>query len=134
MKLNLGCGQDKRIGWENIDKEEDILTMKRDEESVDAILLNHVAMYFRPEEMRVLLKKWYGWLKKGGTVHIETQDLDRIHTPEVLYGMGGNAGHKWGYTPQTLGELMEEAGFRTNAMSGILHGWPERDFLIIGKK
>lgn len=134
MKLNIGAGKDLRIGWKNTDKEEDLFTMVRDEETVDAILLNHVAMYIRPEDMRSLLNRWFKWLVIGGTLHIETQDLDKVKDPETLYGMGENAGHKWGWTPETLGKLMEEAGFKVSCVPGILHGRPERDFLIAGKK
>ena len=131
MKINLGCGQDIREGWINTDEVQEV---QQEDNSIDAILLNHVAMYFRPEEMKVLLKRWYGWLKPGGTIHIETQNLRNIKTPELLYGMGKNAGHKWGWKPETLGILMEDAGFKVSVMPGILHGWPERDFLISGTK
>lgn len=58
-KLNIGAGKDIRIGWENTDKEQDWFTMEHDKESVDAILLNHVVMYIRPEEMSKLLEKYY---------------------------------------------------------------------------
>ena len=139
-KLNLGSGKDYRIGWINIDtkgksdREEDFFEME-DNLLVEHILLNHVAMYIRPEEMKKQLKKWYRWLTIGGTIHIETQNLDNVRDPETLYGMGANAGHRWAWTPETLGVLMEEAGFkRVVSVPGILHGKPERDFLICGIK
>ena len=133
--MNIGCGDDIREGWENTDREEDWITMEREPGSVDAILLNHVAMYILPEEMTVLLRKWFSWLRPGGTIHIETQHLGRIRTPELLYGTGKHAGHRWGWTPEALGTLMEDAGFsRVVAIPGILHGWPDRDFLISGAK
>ena len=136
MKLNIGAGNDIRIGWENTDQEEDWFTTKRPKESVDAILFNHCAMYIRPEEMNMLLKKWYVWLKRGGTLHIETQNLDKIGTDlRLLYGEGDNAGHRWAWTPSELGKLMRNAGFNNvTSIPGILHGWPERDFLITGTK
>lgn len=135
MKLNIGCGGDKRIGWENIDREENLFTMKRKSNSVDAILLSHVAMYIRPEEMERLMARWYDWLREDGSIHLETQDLRKIHAPEILYGTGDNAGHRWGWTPETLGKIMEDAGFKeVKSIPGILHGWTERDFLISGKK
>jgi hypothetical protein len=131
-KINLGCGKDIREGWENTDEVESV---EKENETVDAILLNHVAMYFRPEDMERLLRRWHGWLVEGGTIHIETQNLDKINTPEILYGMGKNAGHKWGWTPETLGKLMKESGFKNIvSVPGILHGWPERDFIITGTK
>ena len=135
MKLNLGAGSDIRIGWENTDKEEDIFKMERRTESIEAILLNHVAMYIRPEEMEQLLIKWYRWLKPDGTIHIETQDLNKVRDPETLFGTGKHAGHRWAWTPKALIALMEKAGFKKIGMvAGILHGKPERDFLICGKK
>lgn len=140
LKLNLGCGKDYRIGWVNIDirekgdKKADFLKLEYKNCSVDAILLSHVAMYIRPELMRKLLAKWFRWLKIGGTIHVETQDLDRVRDPETLYGMGDYAGHQWAWTPETLGKLLEEAGFSVSSVPGILHGKPERDFLLCGKK
>ena len=130
-KINLGAGQDIREGWINTDE---VVEVMQPSGSIDAILLNHVAMYFRPEEMTTLLERWYDWLKVGGTIHIETQNLRKVNTPEILYGMGKNAGHKWAWTPEALEQIMSKVGFKVTVIPGILHGWPERDFLIIGKK
>lgn len=134
MKLNIGAGKDIRIGWENTDKENDWFTMEHKEESIDAILLNHVVMYMRPEELDPLLAKYNKWLKVGGTLHIETQNIEKVSDVETLYGVGDNAGHRWGWTPRTLMELMIRNGFACTSMAGILHGKPERDFLICGRK
>jgi len=130
MKVNLGCGKDKRIGWFNTDR---IFSIKKKPNSVKAILANHIVMYIRPEDK--MFSKWYGWLKKGGTIHIETQDFRNIKDIETLYGTGNNAGHRWVWTPKSLKEELKKAGFKKIiSMPGILHGKPERDFLIIAIK
>jgi predicted SAM-dependent methyltransferase len=132
MKINIGCGKDKRIGWRNTDKERDWFKIDYKKGSIDAILANHIVMYIRPEDK--LFKKWYRWLKKGGTVHIETQDFNKIKDLNTLYGQGKNAGHRWVWTPKSLSKELQGVGFKTISMPGILHGKPERDFIICGIK
>jgi len=140
IKLNIGCGDDIRIGWRNTDKEDgDLYDMRFEKESVDAILLSHVAMYIRPDAMLMLARKWHSWLKPGGTVHIETGNLKSIcvlgEKQRNLYGMGKHAGHKWAWLPEELAEIMKLAGFNNiTFMPGILHGKPERDFLLCAMK
>ena len=136
LKLNIGCGNDKRIGWENIDENDgqDMYFLDYKEGTVDAILFNHVAMYVRPNDMKDLLNMFYTWLRKGGTVHMETQDFFAIEDPETMFGMGENAGHQWAWTPENLREMMVGIGFDVYSMPVILHGKPERDFLICGTK
>jgi len=52
-----------------------------------------------------------------------------------LFGWETTAGHKWAWCPETLAQLMFEAGFKNiEAGEGYFHGNPKRDFLIVGIK
>ncbi len=90
VKLNLASGQQYIDGYINIDnksmyqgnmqvdREGDIFTLEWEDNSVDEILLSHFAMYIGLEEMPILLKRWYGWLKEGGKIVIETGNVKSI--------------------------------------------------------
>lgn len=159
--LNLGCGNDYREGWINIDnqsqfqgkidKKADFMTLKWKNNSVDEILANHIAMYITLEEMPKILKRWYGWLKKGGELTLETGNLYSICKQIIqaktlgdlngrdgvgqLFGLENTAGHKWCYTPETMIHLLKETGFKKiEVFPGFFHNNPARDFLIIANK
>jgi hypothetical protein len=161
MKLNLASGHMYLEGYINIDnksmyhgnmmvdKEADIFTLEWEPNTVDEIILSHFAMYIPYQEMEILLKRWLGWLKKDGKLIIETGNvktiaqhiLDNSDPKEIngsngvmqLFGWETTAGHKWAWCPETLGELMVNAGFEDiEAYEGHFHNNPKRDFLIIG--
>jgi hypothetical protein len=132
-----------------VDKEADIFTLEWEPNTVDEIILSHFAMYIPYQEMEILLKRWLGWLKKDGKLIIETGNvktiaqhiLDNRDPKEIngsngvmqLFGWETTAGHKWAWCPETLGELMVNAGFEDiEAYEGHFHNNPKRDFLIIG--
>jgi hypothetical protein len=163
MKLNLASGQMYLDGYLNIDnksmyygqmrvdKEADVFTLEWENNVVDEIVLSHFAMYISFQEMKVLLKRWNGWLKNGGRLIIETGNLKAIakhilesNDPNEINGSNGvkqlfgwetTAGHKWCWCPETLGHLMYEAGFSlVESGEGYFHSNPKRDFLIVGTK
>ncbi len=163
MKLNLASGQMYLEGYINIDnmsmyhgnmkvdKQADIFTLDWEENTVEEVILSHFAMYIEFKEMQSLLKKWYGWLKKDGKIIIETGNvktiakniLDSSNPNEIngpngvmqLFGWETTAGHKWAWCPETLGQLMFEAGFKDIQVGeGYFHNNPKRDFLIVGIK
>ena len=90
MKLNLASGQMYLEGYINIDnasmyggnmsvdKQADVFTLEWENNTVDEILLSHFAMYIPLQEMPVLLKRWYKWLKPGGKILIETGNVKAI--------------------------------------------------------
>ena len=162
-KLNLACGQMYLNGYINVDNKsmyhgnmrvdmvEDIFTMTWENNAVDEILLSHFAMYISYQEMSVLLKRWYGWLKPSGRIIIETGNVKAVakfimenEDPDLINGNNGirqlfgwetTAGHKWAWCPETLGQLMNGAGFTNIEFGdGYFHGNPQRDFLIVGTK
>ena len=163
VKLNLASGQQYIDGYINIDnksmyqgnmqvdREGDIFTLEWEDNSVDEILLSHFAMYIGLEEMPILLKRWYGWLKEGGKIIIETGNVKSIakyildnNDPDLinssngvmqLFGWQSTAGHKWAWCPETLAWELHKVGFKDlEAGGGHFHSNPERDFLIIGYK
>lgn len=161
MKLNLASGHMYLEGYINIDnksmyhgnmmvdKEADIFTLEWENNTVDEIILSHFAMYIPYQEMEILLKRWLGWLKEDGKLIIETGNVKTIaqhilssNDPSEINGSNGvmqlfgwetTAGHKWAWCPETLGDLMEKAGFKDiEAYEGYFHNNPKRDFLITG--
>jgi hypothetical protein len=161
MKLNLASGHMYLEGYINIDnksmyhgnmmvdKEADIFTLEWEDNTVDEIILSHFAMYIPYQEMEILLKRWLGWLKEGGKLIIETGNVKSIaqhilsnNDPSEINGSNGvmqlfgwetTAGHKWAWCPETLGDLMNKAGFKDiEAYEGYFHNNPKRDFLITG--
>ena len=163
MKLNLASGQMYLEGYINIDnmsmydgsmkvdKQADIFTLEWEDNTVDEIILSHFAMYIELNQMNQLLKKWYGWLKDGGKIIVETGDVKAISKyiletddPDLINGSNGvmqlfgwesTKGHKWAWCEQTLGMSLFEAGFKDiKTGRGYFHNNPIRDFLIIGIK
>lgn len=163
MKLNLASGQHYLQGYINIDnksmyhgnmrvdREADIFTLDWENNAVDEIILSHFAMYISFQEMNVLLQKWYGWLKDGGKIIIETgnvksiakhilenddpNEINSANGVKQLFGWETTAGHKWAWCPETLGELLFKAGFKeVEVGDGFFHNNPKRDFLIVGTK
>lgn len=163
MKLNLACGQMYLDGYINIDnlsmyngsmkvdQEGDVFTLEWEDNTVDEILLSHFAMYIGLEEMPILLKRWYGWMKEGADIIIETgnvksiakyilenDDPDKINSSNgvmQLFGWQTTAGHKWAWCPETLAQQLHLAGFKDIRYGdGYYHQNPERDFIILGTK
>jgi hypothetical protein len=163
MKLNLASGQMYLDGYINIDnlsmyhgnmkvdQQADIFNLEWENNTVEEIILSHFAMYIGFKEMEILLRRWYGWLKKDGKIIIETGNvksiakhiLDNNDPYEInssngvmqLFGWETTAGHKWAWCPETLGQLMINVGFKDiEAGDGYFHNNPKRDFLIVGTK
>ncbi len=92
LKLHLGCGETYFPGYINVDfppsrhsvqqhsKADifaDLSQLHYPSGTVDEIRLHHVFEHFeRPVALRLLID-WYGWLKEGGQLIIETPDFHR---------------------------------------------------------
>lgn len=150
-KINLGCGSDYKEGWINVDSNPDcrldmccsIEDMLLPENSVDEILLSHVVMYLRPEELEPLLKKWHDWLKVGGKFEVETIDFNRVlklalenDKPwglDCIFGTEKTKTHQWGWNVNRLHHAVTDAGFKiTHVLSGDKN--KNRDFKLIATK
>ena len=88
MKLNLGCGNKLKEGWENIDlvktqpnvKVMDVLdiTEHYKEATVDHIYMEHLIEHFDMEDRNQLLLSCHELLKNNGILEILTPDFGAI--------------------------------------------------------
>lgn len=124
----------------------------------DEVLSVHVIEHFYHWEAVEVLKEWVRVLKPGGTLILECPNLltaakNLVRQPHqgALPGLEGQGTmwvlygdpawkdplmcHKWGYTPQSLGQLMQESGLvdvrRERAVFKL--GEP-RDMRVVGVK
>lgn len=166
MKLNLGCGPIYMPGYINIDnqsqwnckvdREEDVFNMEWEENTCEEIVVSHLAMYimggadteYKPNQMRILVNRWFGWLKKGGKLVMETTDIRKVAqlllnttNPDILneemkaiFGWENTYGHKWSWSPELLTPIFQEAGFETVELGdSVFHPNP-KNFIIVGTK
>ncbi len=158
-KINLGCGEDYKEDYLNVDNCEmfpnarvdwksDIKDFDAKSNTIDEILLSHVVMYLRPEELQPLLVKWLDFLKEGGKLVIETADIKDIcrnialsnNNQEIykkglinLFGRTDTGPHTWGWYPASLLEIIMDSGFsRADTERGEKK--PDRDFKITAWK
>ncbi len=91
LQLHLGCGQRHFDGYINIDYpptehtvqntsaadiHANILELNFPDGTVDEVRLHHVFEHFDRPTALALLCRWHRWLKVGGTLIIETPDLE----------------------------------------------------------
>jgi len=132
MRLNLGCGNDKRKGYINIDIRSvvnpdvvmDIWDVDECYSDVDEILMIDVLEHFSIVESKEILKKMFGILKSGGRIKIQCPDLQVIgkkiiYNPtdtnliKMLYGGQDYVEnfHRSGFTIPLLRNVLEQIGF-----------------------
>ncbi len=90
LKLNLGCGRDKKLGWINIDGNEMLqpdmvidlgkerLTTKFSSESCCYILASDIVEHLFHWQAVALLKDLYELLVPGGTLEVRVPDFEVI--------------------------------------------------------
>jgi SAM-dependent methyltransferase len=118
----------------------------------EAFELIHVFEHFYKWDAEALLGQFFDLLRPGGELVIECPNiLSAIETLGgrngkpvdqwgmwVLYGDPGRRnpffGHRWGWTPDTLGDALSLAGFETIRTERPKHHVPERDFRLVGVK
>ena len=87
LKLHLGCGQDYKEGWVNIDRSllvktdinSDFLNIKRyfDYGSVDVVSMMHSISYLSLWEARIFFGDVFQLLKEGGVLEMEFPDISK---------------------------------------------------------
>jgi predicted SAM-dependent methyltransferase len=130
MKLNLGCGNDLKEGYVNIDAVLpcDVLHDLRNplpypDNSIDEILANGVIQHVSREEWKGIKKDWVRVLKKGGIMHISCWNFpwvlkEFLAHPDEPYAMqriyAGQDGEydyfKNGFTIEKLTRDLQEEG------------------------
>ncbi|MFT4976144.1 MAG: hypothetical protein ACI8S6_002040 [Myxococcota bacterium] len=155
VRLHLGAGPEKREGWINVDinagydpeivSQADKLPMLPDG-CVDELEANHLFEHLHHSQAIAALKEWRRVLRPGGRISLELPNLaacfdimgkasDRqgfdIGTigifgwPPAIDQEGVPQIHKWGWTPQTLQQALEQTGFTHVAEQPITQTWRE---------
>ncbi len=126
--------------------------------SVDEVLAVHVVEHFWRWEVVDVLREWTRVLRAGGTMTLECPNLisaceDFLDDPERFAGPGPEGQrtmwvfygdpawrdplmvHRWGYTPQSLAAVMQEAGLADVRQEPAQFKLREpRDMRIVGVK
>jgi len=142
LRLNIGCGDDYKEGFINIDPFEKVadapwfansipLKDKCAGQIIAYEVLEHIGYHQVPEA----IKEWHRLLVPRGTLHIVVPDVVElakkiIDDPEnewnmaIMYGSQWHEGqyHKSGYTPKKLFKLFGYAGFRQIGMAKFTYG------------
>ena len=134
VRLNIGCGDDIRPGYLNIDRFAQGAGIRMDasrlafaDRSVDEIFSSHMLEHLSKYEVPELLGEWNRVLKPGGKVEIIVPDLpwcmrQWLRLPDsarwdwaldTIYGLQDSPGefHKTGFSAERLHHLLKEAGF-----------------------
>lgn len=133
MKLNLGCGEDHRDGWKNIDIRDDvdpdvvadISDLPYQDNSIDTILAQDVLEHF--EEPVPVLKEWRRLLTDDGTLIIRVPDWNVLGDRDYWEGepirqiekdvYGGHKNpfdqHHTLWTKELMFERLRDAGYTT---------------------
>jgi len=138
LKLNLGCGLDKRKGWVNLDAYasvkpdliHDLLNpLPFSNNSVQYVLAQDILEHFTKEDVRKVIAEIGRVLKLGGKVEVRVPNIDDIIVRfadykevrnEFLYGTtevtGVFGAHKVGYTPEMMTLFMLEQGMTLESL------------------
>ena len=134
VRLNIGCGDDIRPGYLNIDRFAPGAGIRMDasrlafaDRSVDEIFSSHMLEHLSKYEVPEFLGEWNRVLKPGGKVEIIVPDLpwcmrQWLRLPDsarwdwaldTIYGLQDSPGefHKTGFSAERLHRLLQEAGF-----------------------
>lgn len=131
-KLNLGCGNDYRKGWVNVDFDKSIKAdfyfdlrekFPLDNNKFEYVLAQDVLEHFTKQDSHGFVAEIHRILKVGGKLELRVPNLydifDRFYDkPESLmlfiYGdtkKGELGAHKFGYTRASLTNLLKSHGF-----------------------
>jgi SAM-dependent methyltransferase len=86
MKLHIGCGNNIKEGYVNVDKyvknvsikNWDIFNLPIDENSVDEVLAEHLAEHLTFQEEKEFFLEMYRVLKMGGKLILEVPDIEWV--------------------------------------------------------
>lgn len=156
FKDYLNIDLDQRLNVDYPYLQSDAAKLPLDSECAEEILTVHIFEHFWPWDVQDILAEWKRVLKPGGMLIVECPNLERsaalfcwaikegkkdISTMlmNAFYGdpkdrdLPGR--HKWGYTPQTLIETLQQAGFRECRQEPAQFKMKEpRDMRIVGVK
>ena len=140
MKLNLGCGDDVREGYINIDVRKTkpnvlVIDLEKEllkafpDESADEIIAKDFIEHILWRRVEDLLKDIFRVLKRGGRLFIQVPDLEAIARKVILdpnfkYGdlEGWKAISFWVYGAQDYEENYHRSGFTIPTLKKLLEG------------
>lgn len=125
LRVNLGCGDHRLPGYENLDRKNgrEIYPLDYPDVSLDEIRASHVLEHFGHREVGAVLANWKSKLKPGGCIKIAVpnfewiarQYLDNKPVNVQGYVMGGHNDqddrHGTLFDEEALGEILAETGF-----------------------
>ncbi|OGW39028.1 MAG: hypothetical protein A2Y97_02325 [Nitrospirae bacterium RBG_13_39_12] len=130
MKLHLGCGNNHKDGFVNIDWRKtgatdivcDIRKLPYPNNSVMLIETYHAIEHLPRHDFEKALEEWYRILKPGGQLVIECPDFDEIvknylkgdeKQLDGIFGLQRFEGdyHLFGYNIKRLTDLLKKCGF-----------------------
>lgn len=152
MKLNLGSGNRPLEGYIGVDldpKADIVCDLRKlefaEDNSAEEIIAIHVIEHFYKWEIQPLLMEWRRVLKPGGKIILECPDIKKA-AHMFLMGASDQMGmwafygnpnlknefhcHHWGWTPDTLGQELQGAGFRNIKPCAAQFKFPERDMRV----
>ncbi len=145
MKVNLGCGQDVRLGYLNIDlnpfnpevKKDDFKTLKNsniENGSVEEIIASNILGFISIHEVPAVISLWKEKMKAGGTLYISNVDysvlghamaLEQISTEDLNKMLFTEKGLTALYNLTSMDTLLRHLGFSVESK-----GYLENSFYI----
>jgi predicted SAM-dependent methyltransferase len=152
MKLHLGCGNNIKEGYVNIDAYVDrpevekfsIFNLPYDDESIDEILAEHLIEHIKFGDEKRFWRESYRVLKPGGIMSVEAPDLEwlckvfvenkddfknfyDVGAKDHYFGNGRSIDHRWGIlTTHLFGNQNGDGQFHYN-------GYTEQKLIRIAK-
>jgi predicted SAM-dependent methyltransferase len=131
LRLHLGCGKQKWPDWLNVDIDEqvrpdyvhDIVREPWPWSDVEEIAAYHLIEHLSRKDGALLIQRCFAALKPGGRLAVECPDFGQgvlrwqsSSNGRTLQHLFGNQTtpwqyHLWGYTGDSLAELLKSAGF-----------------------
>jgi predicted SAM-dependent methyltransferase len=120
--LDIGCGDNKRMGFIGVDVIADARKLPFRDCSFDHVYSSHLIEHFSHQEVKRVLAEWVRVLKKGGILEIRCPDLRaRVllfflnpswQNVRNIYGGQDYAGnyHKCGFSYGLLKDLLKSCG------------------------
>ena len=142
-RLNIGCGNDIKDGYINIDEfvennsitKMSMLNLDFAGNFIDEIYTSHSLEHFGKDGVKQVLKECYRVLKTDGILKIEVPNLEKVlqnwlDTKEedrwgfpldTIFGIQDNPGefHKTGFTKQHLIDTVKQAGFDIDEINDV---------------
>jgi len=134
VRLNLGCGTDRRPGFVNVDirpgvKPDRVGDVRRldwvPDESVEQILARDVLEHVSWRETDAVLAEWFRVLKPGGVLHLQLPDLKYLAN-HFWFAHWNDLARKrelvrWFYGDQDYAENTHRSGFDKYLLRDALH-------------